>query len=149
MKSEKRIFCVVDGTKKTVNAENWAFEKCCAEGYQLDLLYVVDSNLEHYGQVDILATDSDKSDFIAYIQKTADREARAYKVVAERKFEDQNIVGKVHLQTGDLIENIVKLCSLWQPECIVVGGKSSFLSQHSSLEKTLIARTKRQVHRIA
>lgn len=121
----KNIILASDGKTSCRAAEEHAIQECMKHGAALSIVHVLDYSLEHYGQIDQLATEVDKRDFVNYIHSVSHKEARQYFTPLLEKAQHNKIDTTLYLEEGQLSDCLARLETT--ADLIIIGGKNHCL----------------------
>lgn len=119
----RHVLLATTGSDDCRRAEEFAVSYCAREAMPLRIIHAVDSSLEHYGQVDTLATEGDRHSFIGHArhQESFDATERLQRVMAHaRAF---NVDYELYIEWDAPLYCIVKQARRDGSELLVIGGK--------------------------
>ena len=144
----KNILLATNGKKNSRHAEAFAISQCRRHGATLSVAYVLDCDLQHYGQIDQLATEVDKTDFINYVHQQAELEARSLSISWQEKAKQNNIDVQVYLGGGKLANFISQTAADLKADVVIIGGRAPRLFTNSRLSRKLSQNTSCPVRHI-
>ncbi|MGE4505131.1 MAG: universal stress protein [Desulfovibrionaceae bacterium] len=119
----KNILLATTGTSQCRKAEDYALEYCLHHGATLRIIHVVEPQLDHYGLVDSLATETDRHDFIDHTRKL---EMPSIQERLERILNQAKALGikyELYIQWDAPLYSIVKQARKENVELLVIGGR--------------------------
>ncbi|MBG0790170.1 MAG: universal stress protein [Desulfovibrionaceae bacterium] len=121
----RNILLATTGENHCRSAEDYAVSYCARTGAILGVIYATDSDLAHYGQVDPLATEGDRRDFITHAswQETEHAQERLERICA--KAQSLNVDYELYIERKAPLYCIVQRAKENNPELLVVGGRRS------------------------
>ena len=120
----KKVLLATKGTPSCSNAEKSAISYCRANDAELVVLHIVDSSLKHFGQIDPLATEIDKSYFVEYIDRLCEYEAKERLESLKSLADLSAIPHQLRICDGSPLQTIVQTVSEVKPELLIIGGKA-------------------------
>jgi nucleotide-binding universal stress UspA family protein len=119
------ILLATTGSAKCRRAESYALDYCQRNNTLLTVIHVVEPGLAHYGEVDTLATEGDRSDFINHVRRQELSEAQRCLTRLTEEADSRNIHYRLYIEWKSPLYCIVKQIRLTAPELLVVGGRRS------------------------
>ncbi len=121
----KRILIVHDGAPISEEAKLFLAQEL-REVKAIDLLYVIEQNLVHYGQVDQLATPICKNEFIEYVQNLGVEECKerlepfVLELKALKASYNYEIEFKLHVRWGDICKAIAEIVDYFNNDMLII-----------------------------
>lgn len=143
----KNIILASNGKKSCRSAEEHALLECKKHGATLSIVHVVDCGLEHYGQVDQLATEIDKAGFISYVRAVSRKEAENYFVPLVKRARQDNIDVTLYLEDGGLAETLARFDA--GADLVIIGGKRPLFCKKTTRFRALSKRLNCPVRQVA
>jgi nucleotide-binding universal stress UspA family protein len=116
------ILLATDGGLHCKRAEDYALDHCRRHGTPLDIIHVVEHGLSHYGQVDSLASEGDRSDFIAHVRRQQPAGAGRRLARAANAAVSGNIHYRLYIEWESPLYSILRHIRRNEPELLVMGG---------------------------
>lgn len=120
----KRILLATDGQPASARAEAYAIHLAAESGAPLTAMYVVESDLLHYGMVDQLATEGDKAAFIEHVRREGERECVERLSEFDARARARGVAPERVVRWGAPLKEIVSTASDVAADVLVVGGAS-------------------------
>lgn len=120
----RRILLATDGKPASARAEAYAIHLAAESGAPLVAMYVVESDLMHYGMVDQLATETDKAAFLAHVQREGERECSEKLSGFGARARARGITPETLVRWGVPLKEMVRAASDVAADVLVVGGVS-------------------------
>ena len=117
------ILLATAGNSDCRRAEDYALDYCQRHGVSLNIVHCIQSSLSHYGLVDSLATEGDRSDFIEYSQSKECLEAECRLTRVTGKARSRNIHYQLYIEWKSPLYSILRCIRHCQSALLVVGGK--------------------------
>lgn len=146
--SMQHIILATTGNETCKNAEAFALNYCTQHGAALSVIHVINCSLEHYGQVDQLATEIDKDTFVNYVVKLCREEAMIKLETFLTKVEHLQISNRLFLGSGNPLDCIVQTVESANPEFVVIGGRARSRLHVFSLFRKIRRKVACPVHQI-
>lgn len=143
----KHILLASKGKSTCAAAEEFALAECQRHGATLSVVHVVDYGLEHYGQVDQLATEIDKADFIEYVRAVSIDDARQRFFPLLEKAREKNVRATLYLEDDELIGSLSRHEN--DADMVIIGGKKSLFFKNTSRFHMISKMLSRPVHHIS
>lgn len=135
----KYILLATSGDQNCRGAEVYALGKSRQTGATLVILHIVKNTLRHYGEVDPLATEGDRKDFIHYVDELTRREVEEQFAGLLAEADRYGVTAELIIEEGRLEDSLK--AQEERVQLIVLGGrKSSFFrktARYRSLARKL------------
>ncbi|MFV0439521.1 MAG: universal stress protein [Desulfopila sp.] len=136
----KYILLAASGEQDCRDAEIYALGKSRQTGAPLVILHVIENELSHYGEVDPLATEGDRRDFLAYVDALAVREARERFADLLAEADEYGITAELIIESGRLEESLKAREN--RAQLVILGGRKPLFFQETARYRRLSRKLK-------
>jgi len=103
----RRIILGSDGSTQARNAEDQVISLAHGDDCSVIALYIVATDLMHYGLVDQLATQSDKEDFMRYVSELGKRECRDRLGGFLERAQEHGVAAQLNVRWGEPLREVL------------------------------------------
>lgn len=121
---KNRVLLATKGTPSCSNAETSALSYCQVNDAELVVVHIVDSSLKHFGLIDPLATEIDKSYFVEYVVRLCRCEAMERLLKIRSRADLSGIPLQFRIGDGSPVAEIEQAVREIDPELLFIGGKA-------------------------
>lgn len=121
---KNRVLLATKGTPSCSNAEASALSYCQANDAELVVVHIVDSSLKHFGLIDPLATEIDKSYFVEYVVRLCKCEAMERLEKLKSRADLSAIPLQLRISDGSPLEEILQAAREIDPKLLFIGGRA-------------------------
>lgn len=143
----KNVLLATTGRDNCLKAEEYALSYCAENAATLGIVHVVESDLSHYGQVDSLATEGDRSDFIIHARRQEEYDVRQRLERVTARAEALNVDYELYIEWDAPLYCITKHVRETRSELLVIGGEKKRFNPFS-LSHCLTRKVPCQVRKI-